>query len=79
MGENTRLLNNLMHYLEDKNMTGLLLLVDFEKAFDSIEWELLQKAQISFNFGSSICKWFEIIFKQRVELPIMVICLLFSS
>jgi hypothetical protein len=40
-------------------MDGLLLLVDFEKAFDSIEWKFLQKALNSFNFGPSICKWFE--------------------
>jgi hypothetical protein len=44
MGENTRLLYDLMHYLEENDMDGLLLLVDFEKAFDSIEWKFLQKA-----------------------------------
>jgi hypothetical protein len=42
MGENTRLLYDLMHYLEENNKTGLLLLVDFEKAFDSIEWLFYQ-------------------------------------
>jgi hypothetical protein len=40
-------------------MDGLLLLVDFEKAFDSIEWKFLQIALNSFNFGPSICKWFD--------------------
>jgi hypothetical protein len=40
-------------------MDGLLLLVDFEKAFDFIEWKFLPKALNSFNFGPSICKWFE--------------------
>jgi hypothetical protein len=30
-GENTRLLYDLMHYLEENDMDGLLLLVDFEK------------------------------------------------
>ena len=59
MGENTRLLYDLMHYLEENDMDGLLLLVDFEKALDSIEWKFLQKALNSFNFGPSICKWFE--------------------
>jgi hypothetical protein len=59
MGENTRLLYDLMHYLEENDMDGLLLLVDFEKAFDSIEWKFLRKALNSFNFGPSICKWFE--------------------
>jgi hypothetical protein len=58
MGENTRLLYDLMHYLEENDMDGLLLLVDFEKAFDSIEWKFLQKALNSFSFGPSICKWF---------------------
>jgi hypothetical protein len=48
-----------MHYLEENDMDGLLLLVDFEKAFDSIEWKFLRKALNSFNFGPSICKWFE--------------------
>ena len=37
IGENTRLLYDSMHYLEQHNKTGLLLLVDFEKAFDSVE------------------------------------------
>jgi hypothetical protein len=37
IGENTRLLYDLMHYLEQHNKTGPLLLVDFEKAFDSVK------------------------------------------
>jgi hypothetical protein len=44
MGENTRLLYDLMHYLEENDMDGVLLLVDFDKAFGSIEWKFLQKA-----------------------------------
>jgi hypothetical protein len=46
-----------MHYLEQHNKTGLLLLVDFEKAFDSVEWKFLKKALSSFNFGPFVCKW----------------------
>jgi hypothetical protein len=57
MGENTRLLYDLLHYLEENIKTGLLLLVDFEKAFDSIEWLFLKKTLNSFNFGPSLCKW----------------------
>ena len=58
MGENTRFLYDLMHYLEENDMDGLLLLVDFEKAFDSIEWKLIRKALNSFNVGPPICNWF---------------------
>ena len=62
MGENTRLLYDLMHYLEENDLDGLLLLVDFEKAFDSIEWEFLIKALKSFNFGPS--KWFKTLYAE---------------
>ena len=58
IGENIRLLYDLMHYLEENHLEGLLLLIDFEKAFDSIEWSFLLNSLESFNFGPSICKWF---------------------
>lgn len=51
-----------MHYLEENNQSGLLLLIDFEKAFDSIEWKFLIKALESFNFGPSICEWFKCLY-----------------
>ena len=63
IGENTRLLYDLMHYLEENNMEGLLLLIDFEKAFDSVEWDFIINALKSFNFGFSICQWFEVLYK----------------
>jgi hypothetical protein len=48
MGENTRLLYDLMYYLEENDLDGLLLLMDFEKAFDSIEWEFLISCPCTF-------------------------------
>jgi hypothetical protein len=48
IGENTRLLYDSMHYLEQHNKTGLLLLVDFEKAFDSVEWKFRKKSSLKF-------------------------------
>lgn len=47
-----------MHYLEENNMEGFLFLIDFEKAFESIEWNFINKALKSCNFGSSVCQWF---------------------
>ena len=40
IGENTRFIYGLMAYTESKNIPGLLMLIDFEKAFDSILWYL---------------------------------------
>ena len=42
IGENTRLVYDIMKYTEDKNIPGLLLLIDFEKAFDTISWNFIQ-------------------------------------
>ena len=37
IAENICLINNVISYTETKNIPGLLLFVDFEKAFDTIE------------------------------------------
>ena len=36
IGENIRLVYDLMSYTEENHIPGLLLLIDFEKAFDSL-------------------------------------------
>ena len=36
IGENTRLIYDIMNYTEVENIPGLLHIIDFEKAFDSI-------------------------------------------
>ena len=37
-GENIRLIDNIIRYANTKQMPGLLLFIDFEKPFYSIEW-----------------------------------------
>ena len=59
--ENTRLIYDLIQYCKEFNKVGLLLLIDFEKAFDSIEWSFIRKVFKRYNFGKDIIKWFNII------------------
>ena len=54
VGENTRILYDIMHYAEENNLPGLLLLVDFEKAFDSLSWKFIHNVMTFFGFGQSI-------------------------
>ena len=42
-GENTRLVYDIMHLTEENYIPGLLLLIDFEKAFDSVSWSFYTK------------------------------------
>ena len=41
IGENTRLVYDILNYTEQYNKPGILLLVDFEKAFDPVSWKFL--------------------------------------
>jgi hypothetical protein len=65
IGENTRLVYDIMNYCQLHKLPGLLLMIDFEKAFDTIEWEFIDKALDSFNFGRSLRHWIEIFQKNR--------------
>ena len=44
IGENTRIIYDLMQLVDEQNKPGLLLLVDFEKAFDSLSWSFIEKS-----------------------------------
>ena len=46
-----------MEYTKIKQLPGLMVAFDFEKAFDSLSWPFLFKALKSFNFGESFIKW----------------------
>ena len=40
-----------MEQTEQQDIPGILLLLDFRKAFDTIEWNFIQQTQSLFNFG----------------------------
>ena len=44
IGRNIRLLNDIMEQTEIQNIPGILLLLDFRKAFDTVEWDFCDPA-----------------------------------
>ena len=54
IGENIRLIDGVIQFAAAKNISGLLLFLDFEKAFDTVEWTFIQRTFKHFNFGPSI-------------------------
>ena len=51
IGENGGLISDIISYTAAKNLPGLAVFLDFEKAFDSIEWNFLFKVLDKLNFG----------------------------
>ena len=54
---NIRLVYDILLYTEKEQTPGLLLMIDFEKAFDSVSWSSIQKALDRVNFGPDIKRW----------------------
>ena len=61
IGEVIRTTFDTIQYAKDNNKTGLLLTVDFEKAYDSISFKFIKKCLTFLNFGSDLIKWIEIL------------------
>lgn len=57
IGECTRLTSDIIFKMKKLKMEGIILLIDFEKAFDSISWSFIDKTLKYFNFGERFCKW----------------------
>ena len=57
IGENIRLITDLMEYTKKQKTPGILVALDFRKAFDSLEWSFIKMTLDSFNFGTNIKHW----------------------
>lgn len=62
IGNNARLILDIFEYCENTNTEGILLFADFQKAFDSVEWNFLFKSLEKFNFGENFIKWINILY-----------------
>ena len=62
IGENLRLINDVMEYTMSENKGGILVSLDFKKAFDTLEWEFIMKTLDLFNFGDNIKKWIKLFY-----------------
>jgi len=51
IGETIRSIYDIMDFTVKKNIPGLMSFIDFQKAFDTMEWEFLFKYLEAFNFG----------------------------
>ena len=63
IGQNIRTIIDIMDYTKEKKLEGIIAFLDFEKAFDSINWEVIDEALMSFNIGKKFRNWVKIVYK----------------
>ena len=51
-----------MEFTESNKLPGIFLFIDFEKAFDTLEWPFIQLVLKFFNFGPNIQKWISVLY-----------------
>ena len=51
VGYNIRTIADVVHFTSINNIPCLITFLDFEKAFDQLEWGFIQKTLSAFNFG----------------------------
>ena len=57
IGETVRSIFDILDFTVKENIPGLLIFIDFQRAFDSLEWNFLLRCLESFNFGFSLIRW----------------------
>jgi len=57
IGENVRLIQEVIAHLNNSNKPGLLIFVDFEKDSDSIDHTFIIRCLEHFNFGNDLINW----------------------
>ena len=59
IGDSLRLLIDLIELCKKRKENGILLMIDFEKAFDTLEWNFIFKTLKAMNFGPSLITWIQ--------------------
>ena len=70
IGESTRLIIDIMHLAENNKIPGLLMLIDFEKAYDSISWKFIYKVLPYMGFTDPFIAWIKL-FNTDIQTTIM--------
>ena len=63
IGETVRSIFDIMEFTVNENVPGMLIFIDFQKAFDSLEWDFTFGCLESFNFGPDFSRWVKTFYK----------------
>ena len=67
IGENIRTIFDIILETKKLNIAGLIMLLDFEKAFDTVSWKFIEYVFNLFNFGPTIIKWIKLLYNDSTS------------
>ncbi len=62
IGQNIRLQEEISFFTKFENKPGIILSIDFEKVFDSVNWHFLTKTLTNFKFGSKFISYIKTVY-----------------
>ena len=63
IGENVRLLFDVIEHAQENEIPGLLFFADFEKAFDTLNHNFIMQEPIFFKFGNDLKQWISVFYQ----------------
>ena len=66
IGENIRLIEDLIYEIDNLEEEAVIFLQDQEKAFDRVEWSWLFSSLKHFNFGDTFITWLQTLYKNSM-------------
>ena len=64
IGQNIRLIQDVIDYFENDNTQGAIIFLDFRKAFDTVNHNFLMRVLEKLNFGQSFIQWVKTIYNK---------------
>ena len=62
IGENLRLISDVIDYCDMDNIEGILMAIDYRNAFDSVEHDFIIHSLKCFNFGPDFISWVRLLY-----------------
>ena len=79
IGENIRVISDVMEQTKKLNCPGILLSLDFQKAFDTLEWSCIHNVLKNYNFDDSLRNWIKVFYTDIESAVLKVAHLDFSE
>ena len=66
IGQNVRLLIDVIEYAKTNNEDGILLFADYLKAYDTVSWNFMFKCLEKYGFGPQFINWIKVLYSKPI-------------